>query len=358
MIGSPLADRLMQHFATAGNTGVAPTLVVMALLYLIAMLSGAFGYRVPPAGWKPAGWTPPPPQAVKLKTSRHVNVRRVFGIPQFWMLWAVLCLNVSAGIGVVGMASPMLQEVFGGRLLGGSEPLAQLATGQRAQVATIAAAFAGLLSLFNIFGRIFWASCSDVIGRKGTYMVFFLLGIALYASAPWAGNAGHVALFVAIFCVILTMYGGGFATIPAYLADLFGTQHVGAIHGRLLTAWSAAGILGPVMVNYIREHQLARGLPPDQAYNMTMYILAAFLLGGLICNLLVRPVAGRHFMSDAELAVERARAHETAVAVAPADGTTRTSRMVVLLAWLAVGLPLAWGIWTTLASALPLFRIG
>src|SRR6185369_12206186 len=220
-----LADRLMKHFATDVSVGVAPTIAVMALLYLVAMLFGAFGYRVPPAGWSPAGWVAPPPQASQLKTARHVNVNRVFGIPQFWLLWAVLCLNVSAGIGVVGMASPMLQEVFGGRLIGNGGALATLAADQRAQVATIAAAFAGLLSLFNIFGRIFWASFSDVIGRKATYCVFFLLGLALYSSAPWAGGAGHVALFVAIFCVILTMYGGGFATIPAYLADLFGTQH-------------------------------------------------------------------------------------------------------------------------------------
>ncbi|MEO6078859.1 MAG: OFA family MFS transporter [Steroidobacteraceae bacterium] len=359
MIGSPLADRLMRHFSTADSVGVAPTLVTLALLYLVAMLIGAFGYRVPPSGWKPPGWAPPS-QAAKLKTTRHVNVDRVFGIPQFWLLWAVLCLNVSAGIGVVGMASPMLQEVFGGKLLGGSEPLARLATDQRAQVATIAAAFAGLLSLFNIFGRIFWASFSDVIGRKATYCVFFLLGLALYASAPWAGNSGHVAVFVVIFCLILTMYGGGFATIPAYLADLFGTQHVGAIHGRLLTAWSAAGILGPVIVNYIREHQLQRGLPADQAYNVTMYILAAFLLGGLICNLLVRPVAERHFMSDAELAAERAKAHErvavTTGVQAGVNGAVRTAPLTVALAWLAVGLPLLWGIWITLTKALPLFR--
>jgi len=362
MIGSPLADRLMKHFATDGSVGVAPTLAVMALLYLVAMLSGAFGYRVPPAGWKPAGWISPPSQAAKLKTTRHVNVARVFGIPQFWLLWAVLCLNVSAGIGVVGMASPMLQEVFGGHLLGGSGALAQLATDQRAQVATIGAAFAGLLSLFNIFGRIFWASFSDVIGRQVTYAVFFLLGLALYASAPAAGSAGHVALFVAIFCVILTMYGGGFATIPAYLADLFGTQHVGAIHGRLLTAWSVAGILGPVVVNYIREHQLARGLPPDQAYNMTMYILAGFLFVGLICNLLVRPVAERHFMSEAELAAERATAHEVTVPAgvggAGPGAAGRVSPLAVALAWLAVGIPLLWCIWTTLTKALPLFRIG
>jgi MFS family permease len=361
MIGSPLADRLMQHYASSDSVGVAPTIATLALLYLVAMLLGAFGYRVPPQGWKPAGWVPPPPQAAKLKTTRHVNVNRVFGIPQFWLLWAVLCLNVSAGIGVVGMASPMLQEVFGGRLLGGSAPLASLAADQRAQVATIAAAFAGLLSLFNIFGRIFWASFSDAIGRKATYCVFFLLGFAMYASAPHAGSAGQVALFVGIFCVILTMYGGGFATIPAYLADLFGTQHVGAIHGRLLTAWSVAGVLGPVVVNYIREHQLARGLPADQAYNMTMYILATFLVAGLICNLLVRPVADRHFMSDAELAAERATAHEAAMPAAVGQAAAATapskSRLAVALAWLAVGLPLLWGIWTTLTKALPLFRI-
>jgi MFS family permease len=254
----------------------------------------------------------------------------------------------------------MLQEVFGGRLLGSSGALASLATDQRAQVATIAAAFAGLLSLFNIAGRIFWASFSDIIGRRATYGVFFLLGIALYASAPWAGGHGHVALFVAIFCVILTMYGGGFATIPAYLADLFGTQHVGAIHGRLLTAWSVAGVLGPVAVNYIREYQLASGLPPDQAYNATMYILAALLLGGLVCNLLVRPVAARHFMSDAELATERAKAHEGAAASGTASQTGSASvhrgfSPAVILAWLGVGLPLLWGIWITVTKAMPLF---
>jgi MFS family permease len=290
-----------------------------------------------------------------------VNVDRVLRIPQFWLLWAVLCLNVSAGIGVVGMASPMLQEVFGGRLIGGEGALTQLATGERAQVATIGAAFAGLLSLFNIFGRIGWASFSDVIGRKATYFVFFALGLALYSSAPWAGSAGHVGLFVAIFCLILTMYGGGFATIPAYLADLFGTQHVGAIHGRLLTAWSVAGVLGPVLINYIREYQLGRGLPAAQAYNMTLYILAGFLLVGFICNLLVKPVAEKHFMSDAELAAERAKAHEAASAagVAPAGaGGSSGSAVKVTLAWLAVGIPLAWGVWTTLAKALPLFRIG
>jgi MFS family permease len=252
----------------------------------------------------------------------------------------------------------MLQEVFGGRLLGTTQSLGELLASDRAQVATIAAAFAGLLSLFNILGRIFWASFSDVIGRKATYFVFFLLGIAMYAAAPLAGATGHVAIFVSLFCVILTMYGGGFATIPAYLADLFGTQHVGAIHGRLLTAWSVAGILGPVVVNYIREFQLAQGLPAHQVYNTTLYILAAFLLGGFLCNLLVRPVAADKFMSDEELTRERLLAHEIsqrqqAQAVA---GAGVTPHFAVLLAWIAVAIPLGWGIWTTIVKSLPLFR--
>ena len=363
MIGSPLADRLMQHFAGPDSVGVVPALVVLGLIYLVAMLLGAFGYRVPPAGWRPAGFSPPALTAHSLKTTRHVSVERVLRVPQFWLLWFVLCLNVSAGIGVVGMASPMLQEVFGGQLVGSSSPLAGLDAASAAAVATIGAAFAGLLSLFNILGRIGWASLSDVIGRKSTYTVFFVLGMVLYAASPWAGAAGHVALFVILFGVILTMYGGGFATIPAYLADLFGTQHVGAIHGRLLTAWSVAGILGPVLVNYIREAQLARGLPPAEAYNFTLYLLAGMLLIGLVCNLLVRPVADSHYMSEAELQAERTRAHEVAAAsdspVAAVVAAGRASSpLTLVLAWLAVGIPLAWGMWTTLTRALPLFRIG
>jgi MFS family permease len=355
MIGAPMADLLMKHFAGPTQVGVWQTFLVMAAVYAVAMLLGAFGYRVPPTGWRPAGWTPPVAGAQAMVTTRHLHVDRVWSTPQFWLLWGVLCLNVSAGIGVVGMASPMLQEVFGGRLLGNALPLADLIPADRAQVATIAAAFAGLLSLFNILGRIFWASFSDVIGRKATYFVFFLLGIALYAAAPSAGAAGQVALFVALFCIILTMYGGGFATIPAYLADLFGTQHVGAIHGRLLTAWSVAGILGPVVVNYIREFQLAQGVPASQAYNTTLYILAGFLLLGSLCNLLVRPVAIERFMSDEELARERALAHESASREQLQAGEQQriTPVMLVVLAWIAVGVPMAWGIWTTIIKALP-----
>src|SRR5260221_4617196 len=172
-------------------------------------------------------------------TKRQVHVNQAWRTPQFWMLWVVLCMNVSAGIGVINMASPMLQEVFGGRLVGAIGTLKDLSDAQKVQVATIGAGFAALVSLYNIAGRFFWASLSDYIGRKRTYFIFFALGIVLYALAPTAGAAGSVALFVAIFCVILTMYGGGFATIPAYLADMFGVGPVGADHGPPRTAWAA-----------------------------------------------------------------------------------------------------------------------
>jgi MFS family permease len=272
-------------------------------------MCGAFGYRVPPAGWKPAGWTPPQQQKAMI-TSSHVHLYKAPNTTQFWLLWGVLCMNVSAGIGVIGMASPMLQEVFGGMLIDIKATLAELNKEQLGLVAAIAAGFTGLLSLFNIAGRIFWASLSDYLGRKRTYFTFFTLGMILYASAPYSGQIGSIALFVGIFCFILTMYGGGFATIPAYLADMFGTQYVGAIHGRLLTAWSMAGILGPVIVNYIREFQIDHGVPPAQAYNTTMYVLAGLLLVGFLCNLAVTPVAPKFYMTDAELEAERRLAHE------------------------------------------------
>jgi MFS family permease len=268
------------------------------------MMAGAFGYRVPPPDWKPSGWTPSPQRSTMI-TGGHVHVSRAWRTPQFWFMWMMLCMNVSAGIGVIGIASPMIQEIFGGRLIGVPGTLQQLTGDQKAQLASIGAGFAALLSLFNIGGRIGWASLSDYLGRKRTYFVFFALGLVLYSLAPVAGRTGSVALFVMIFCIILTMYGGGFATIPAYLADIFGTQYVGAIHGRLLTAWSTAGVLGPVLVNYIREYQIERGVPNAEAYNVTMYVLAALLVVGLLCNLMVKPVDERYYMTADELGKAR-----------------------------------------------------
>lgn len=360
MVGSPLAAELMSRFASPTSVGVAQTFVVLAAGYLVFMLGGALTYRVPPSGWKPAGWSPPEQGTRKaLITDRHVHVRRVTRTPQFWLVWMVLCMNVSAGIGVIGMASPMLQEVFGGTLIGVPATFDQLDKNQLSLIAGIAAGFAALLSLFNIGGRLGWATLSDRLGRRRTFLVFFVLGALLYASVPASAAADVKLLFVAALCVIVSMYGGGFATVPAYLADLFGTQMVGAIHGRLLTAWATAGILGPVVVNYMREYQLSLGIPRDQVYNQTMYILVGMLAIGLICNLLVRPVAARHFMTPDELAEEKRLAHDvTPAATSPVDGdrpVKGTPVALVVAAWAAVGIPLAWGVIRTLMSAAKLF---
>ena len=354
LIGSPLAAELMKRFATPTDVGVVSTFLVMAAVYFVFMMGGALGYRVPPSGWKPKGWTLSAGVASNaMITQRHVNVKRVWGIPQFWLVWMVLCMNVSAGIGVIGMASPMLQEVFGGNLIGVAKKFGELDKAQLAAIAGVAAGFTALLSLFNIGGRFFWATLSDKLGRKLTYVVFFVLGGLMYASIPGSAGAGSKLLFVAAFCIILSMYGGGFATVPAYLADLFGTQMVGAIHGRLLTAWATAGILGPVIVNYMREYQLGLGIPREQVYNQTMYILVGMLVIGLICNLMVRPVADKWFMTDAELAEERRLAHERSVAAEVGQGSAgsaATPVALVGLAWAAVGIPLAWGVYKTLIN--------
>ena len=354
MIGSPLAAEMMKVFATDLEVGVWQTFVVMALIYFVFMMAGALGYRIPATGWKPAGWTPPVQQQTNtMITQGHVHVSKVWGIPQFWMVWVVLCMNVSAGIGVIGMASPMLQEVFGGALMGIEAKFIDLDKTQLTTIAGIAAGFTALLSLFNIGGRFVWASLSDKLGRKMTYIIFFVLGAALYASVPASAMAGNKMLFVAAFCIILSMYGGGFATVPAYLADLFGTQMVGAIHGRLLTAWATAGILGPVVVNYMRDYQLGLGIPREQVYNQTMFILVGMLVVGLIANLMIKPVAAKHFMTAEELATEKKLAHEKASASevgAAHGGVAKSNPLWVVFAWTAVGIPLAWGIYRTLLS--------
>jgi MFS family permease len=357
MIGAPLANLLMNSFKTDVSVGVWQTFVVMALIYFVFMMAGAFGYRIPPSGWRPEGWTAPSAKSAMI-THRHVHLRDAHKTPQFWLIWAVLCLNVSAGIGVIGMASPMLQEIFAGSLIGlPGVGFADLDAGQKAQIAAIAAGFTGLLSLFNIGGRFFWASMSDKIGRKNTYFCFFILGIILYALAPTLATMGNKALFVLAFGIILSMYGGGFATIPAYLADIFGTQFVGAIHGRLLTAWATAGIAGPVVVNYIREAQIAAGAAPGPAlYTSTMYILAGMLAIGLVANAFVRPLSDKWFMPDAEVAALQAK---TAAANAGPTGSFGIGRggldTKAALAWIAVGIPLLWGVWVTVKSSLALF---
>ncbi len=359
MIGAPLAQKLMTHFATPSSVGVVESLLVLAAIYALFMISGALGYRLPPRNWKPEGWDPARLRQ-PLITTHEVHLDVAWRTPQFWLVWLVLMLNVSAGIGILSMASPLLQEVFGGRLIGVAASFDQLTQTQLAAIAAIAAGFTGLLSLFNIAGRIFWASLSDKIGRKTTYTTFFVLGFILYSSIPWTTATGNLALFVGFFCIILSMYGGGFSTVPAYLSDLFGTKMVGAIHGRLLTAWSAAGVLGPYLIGAFREYQLAHGLAKAQVYNTTMFVLAGLLVVGFICNLLIRPVADEYVMTPEQIAVVDAAAHESAPAAlsAPLSPGRPSPAWAVALAWLAVGIPIAWGVWQTLLQAAKLFGLG
>jgi MFS family permease len=345
MIGAPLAQLLMGHFAGPRSVGVWETLLVLAVIYFGFMMLGAFAYRVPPEGWSPgsvgaAGIAGGPPPHRSFTAGEATRTR------QFWLLWAVLCLNVSAGIGVIGMASPMLQEMFGGRLVGRNLPYEQLDAAAAAEVAAVAAGFTGLLSLFNILGRFFWSALSDRIGRRGVYTIFFAAGLVLYASVPVIGRSGNVPLFCGCFCLILSMYGGGFAAIPAYLADLFGTANVGAIHGRLLTAWSVAGILGPVLVNYVNQWQLDAGMPPARAYDRTMLLLAGLLAAGLAANLAIRPVR------SPTASTAQPAAHP---ACAAAGSDARWPLVVVF--WLVVMLPLTWGTLQTLRQAAALFRL-
>jgi MFS family permease len=358
MIGAPLANILLNYFKTPTDVGAWKTFVVMGVIYFVFMTIGAFAYRVSPVGWRPDGWTPPSEKKTMI-SEHHVHLDNAHKTPQFWLIWWVLCLNVSAGIGVIGMASPMLQEIFAGKLIGMPDlSFSQLSADQKTAIAGIAAGFAGLLSLFNIGGRFFWASLSDYVGRKNTYFCFFLLGIALYALAPTFAAMGSKLFFVLAFGIILSMYGGGFATVPAYLADMFGTQFVGAIHGRLLTAWSTAGIIGPSVVNYLRDFQLAAGVPRDHLYDTTMYILCSMLIAGLICNYLIKPVNPKWNMSAEEVAKLQAASAKSAAAVQHGSFGIGTGGLDVKAAlfWAFVGIPLAWGVWVTLQSAAAIFK--
>ena len=288
MIGSPLAVALMAQFKDMAPMGVAPTFIVMGLIYLVFMMFGVFTIRVPAEGWKPEGYVPNA-QHSNLITSSNVDADNAIKTPQFWMLWVVLLCNVTAGIGVLETASPLIQETFSDANMGAG----------RGVTAAAAAGFVGLLSLFNLLGRFFWSSASDKLGRKPTYMIYLGLGTLLYALAPTLMASGSLTLFVVVACVILTMYGGGFATIPAYLRDLFGTMQVGAIHGRLLTAWSTAGILGPLLVNYLHDQQKAKGLTGAAAYQTVFYTMAGVLVVGFIANMLVTAVNERYAFKGA-----------------------------------------------------------
>jgi MFS family permease len=286
MIGGPLAVRLMTHFSTPTSNGVAEAMAIMGAIYFCFMLFGAFLVRVPPDGWVPPGYVPP--MANAMITSNNLSTVAALRTPQFWLLWIVLFMNVTAGIGILEQASPMIQEMFKGRV-----------------TAAAAGGFVGLLSLFNMAGRFFWSSTSDKIGRKQTYLIFLGLGCFLYLFLPrtGAGMLNSLPLFVLTAGVIISMYGGGFATMPAFMRDLFGKQHVGPIYGWMLTAWSAAGIAGPLLVNYLRQHAInVNHVPPASAYSFVLYVMAALLVIGFFANLAVRPVHERYFATQPEAA--------------------------------------------------------
>lgn len=322
-----------------GSTGVAETFVALGVLYFVVMIIAAFAYRLPAEGWKPEGWTPPDPAhaAKRMITDRDVDIDQALRTRQFWQLWIVLCFNVTAGIGVLGVARTMITEIFG-------STLPTIVDG------AFAATYVVMISVFNMIGRFFWASTSDYIGRRNTYWIFFGLGIVLYCSIPYSAqqvsadpNAVWLVYFYAASMLIFTMYGGGFATIPAYLADVFGTRYVGGIHGRLLTAWSTAGVLGPLAITSLRESSIDRAIsdlvdridpavfartfgaeveqldvlvaqntvtiaklmeivppgtvdPTSGLYNTTMYLMAALLFVALVANAAMRPVDSKHHM--------------------------------------------------------------
>lgn len=281
LIGAPFGQELMGYFKGPGTTGVAQSFVVMAVTYAAFMLFGSATVRVPAKGWSPEGT-----QArarIAAGAGFAVGVDRAWTTPQFWLLWGVLALNVTAGIGILGQASLMCQDMFEVN-------------------ATVGAGFAGLLSIFNMGGRFLWSSFSDKTGRKAIYSVYFLLGALLYALLPWTQRTGQQALFVGVTAVIISMYGGGFATIPAYLRDVFGTHQVGAIHGRLITAWSFAALVGPQIVNYLSTARKAAGVPRAEAYHPTLYLMSGVLMLGCICNLLIRPVHSKHHMKEGTVA--------------------------------------------------------
>jgi len=271
IVAAPLSQALMARFASATSVGVAESFVVLGSVYLVLMLVGAFLFRLPAPGWRPPGWVSTP-GTFRAPATAGLTVEAAVRTREFYLLWTVLLVNVTAGLGVLGQAAAMIQEVFGDFS------------------SSAAAVFVAMLSFFNMSGRLLWAWLSDVIGRRRTFAVFFVVGPLLYASVPFAGQQGSLVLFVACFAVILSMYGAGFALMPPYIAEVFGPAHVGAINGRVLTALSLAGVCGPVAVNYLRQAQISRGISAGQAYDVTLFIMATLLVVGFFCNLAIKPV--------------------------------------------------------------------
>jgi MFS family permease len=311
LIASPLTNKLLTTFASRPEDAIVPAFLTLAAIYLVMMSLGAATVRVPAEGWRPEGWTPPKRKRSMITTA-NVTATNAIRTPQFWLLWTVLFCNVTAGIGILEQAAPMIQDFF------------------TTATAAAAAGYVGLLSLCNMSGRFVWSSTSDVIGRKPMYMIYLGVGAAMYFLVATMGTAS-IALFVLFTGVILSFYGGGFATVPAYLKDLFGTIEVGAIHGRLLTAWSAAGVAGPLIVNGLADIQSGNGASGAALYRLSLFIMVGVLVVGFIANLMIRPVNERFHEPDRaapdEEREERFTREGDRPAAAPTPRTT-TSRSV------------------------------
>jgi MFS family permease len=308
LIASPLENSLLSTFADQPEDALVGSFVVLGCVYFVAMMLGAMAVKVPPDDWKPEGWTPKEQGARSMITAGNVTATTAIKTPQFWLLWTVLFCNVTAGIGILEQAAPMIQDFFG------------------TVTAAAAAGFVGLLSLCNMSGRFGWSSTSDVIGRKPTYMMYLGVGAICYFLLATVGTAS-VAVFVILTGIILSFYGGGFATVPAYLKDLFGTIEVGAIHGRLLTAWSAAGIAGPLIVNGLADHETSVGKSGSDLYTISLFIMVGVLVIGFIANLMIKPVDERFHepertAGDREERFEREGEPATASSPTPSTMTT------------------------------------
>lgn len=280
LIASPMSNSLMALFGGGTETenlaaGLVPTFITLAASYAVIITAGAYVIRLPHPDWKPDGWDPSTAEAPPMQTNLNVSANQALKTPQFWFLWIILFTNVTAGIGILENAAPMIQDYFPG------------------VTAAAAAGFVGILSLANMAGRFVWSTTSDYIGRKNIYLVYLGVGLALYLLLALLGN-GSLIVFIIAAIFILSFYGGGFSTIPAYLRDMFGYYQVGAIHGRLLTAWAAAGIAGPLIVNSVVESQAAAGNEGPDLYTLSMFIMVGLLAVGLIANVLMRPVAEKH----------------------------------------------------------------
>jgi MFS family permease len=345
LIASPASNALMAFFGGGEENlaeGVSQTFLTLAVIYLVVIALGAYVIRLPHPDWRPAGFDPAQATAKPMQSKGDVSVKQAMRTPQFWLLWVVLFTNVTAGIGILESASPMIQSSF-------------------AITAVAAGGFVGLLSIFNMGGRFVWSTVSDYIGRKNTYILYLGVGLLLYLLLATMGSQS-LALFVISALVILSFYGGGFATIPAYLKDLFGVYQVGAIHGRLLTAWSAAGIAGPLIVNSVVESQRAAGQEGFDLYRLSLFIMVGVLAVGLIANLLIRRMNSDHFEdpavvaakaeADRESAAEASATRENGTAAAAA-GRAHTV-VAVVLAVIVVG-ALAYGVIQTATTAAGLF---